>query len=347
MTKKNLIALLACIGSFVALLIIATFFDLQINIAIGNADSVFGQFFNILGETPAWLGMPVAALILYQAVGKENRFYKWLKPLLFVATLVAFYFFVRYLMDETVVNLKWKWLYTGVFALVITVLSVLATNKIDKAVCEKLVIFAILLLVAIAVSQGIVTVLKYIWSRQRFRNLQAGNIPGGDTVGFTPWYKPTLGKHDENALYADALGGKEYSGAYKSFPSGHTAAAGVSFAIIILPELFRKLKKYGVWFYTVPAVYMLLVAVSRIVNRAHYLSDVLFGGAISVACVFIFKFVLKKIWIKYNWVGAECFRTADIKYNSGALLDEEEKAENSIVEEKTMDSETPIDNNDN
>ncbi len=336
MTKKNVIAVSACALAFAGLLIIATFFDLEISKAIGNANSVFGQFFNILGETPAWLGLPVGALILYQALVKENKFYKWLKPLLFVCILVGFYFFARYLMDEIVVELKWKWLYTGVFGLAMTLLSVLATNRVDKEIMNKLVIFAVLLLIAIAVSQGIVTVLKYIWSRQRFRNLQAGNITGGDTTGYTPWYKPTLGKHDENVLYPDTLGGKELSGAYRSFPSGHTAAAGVSFAVILIPEIFEKMKKYGVWFYAVPSVYTVIVAVSRIVNRAHYLSDVLIGGTIAVLSVFILKFVLKKFWIKYNFVGAETLKAV-----AAAEAAKEENADADSAETVAEKEETP------
>lgn len=308
MTKKSAIALFACVATFAALLAIATFFDLQISIAIGNADSVFGQFFNYLGETPAWLGLPAACLIIYQAIRKEHKFYKWLKPIALAITFVGFFLFARYLMDEMFIELKWSYLYMVVFGAVMTFLAVVATNRVDKAIFEKLMIFAVLVLVCLAVSQGLVTILKYLWSRQRFRNLQVGNVVGGTSTGFTPWYMPALGKHDPGALYADLSGGKEYSGAYKSFPSGHTAAAGISFAVIIIPEIFEKAKKYKIWFYVLPAIYTVLVAVSRIVNRAHYLSDVLFGGTISVTSVFVFKYVLKKIWLKYNLVGANSFR---------------------------------------
>lgn len=300
MTKKSAIAISVCAAVFVALLTVATFFDLEISIAIGNADSVFGQFFDYLGETPAWLGVPVGLLILYQALQKGHKFYKWLKPVLLVLTFVGFFFYSRYIVNRMFTDLKWKYLYITLFGLVFTFLAVIATNHVDKAIFEKLIVFALVLLIAIAVSQGIVELLKYVWSRQRFRNLQAGNVYEGTSAGFTPWYKPTLGKHDPDLFYPDALGGKSDSGAYKSFPSGHTAAAGASFAVVILPEIFEKLKKYGVWFYVIPGVYTAMVAVGRIVNRAHYLSDVLFGGTISIICVFVAKFIILKLWNKYG-----------------------------------------------
>lgn len=39
MKKKTLIGISVAVVAFVAILLVATFFDLQINIALGNADS--------------------------------------------------------------------------------------------------------------------------------------------------------------------------------------------------------------------------------------------------------------------------------------------------------------------
>jgi len=277
---------------------VATFFDLQISIAIGNADSVFGQFFNYLGEFPAWFGIPVACLIFFRAV--KGKYVKILKPVFLAFTFVGFFFLADYLMDEMTADLKWKYLYVTLFGLTMTGFAVLVTKKTDGKFFEKLMIFAVLTLTLIAVSQGITEILKLIWSRQRFRNLQAGNVFMGTSEGFTPWYLPTLGKHDPTALYSDVLGGKGDSGAYKSFPSGHTAAAASSFAIIILPDIFEKLKKYRAVFYAAPVLFTVLVAISRIVNRAHYLSDVTVAGFYTAGIAFLFRFLIIKIWKKYK-----------------------------------------------
>lgn len=307
MTKKALTGFIVSVAAFVALMLVATFYDLEISVAVGNASSVYGQFFNYLGETPLWLGIPVAFLILYRAVDKNNRFYKWLRPVLLLCTFVGFFFFARYLMDEMTAELKWKYLYVTLFGLTMTGVALLCVRKTDDAIFKKLVVFAVFLLLLIAVSQGIITAMKYIWSRQRFRNLQIGNVSFGTSEGFTPWYLPNLGEHNPDALYPDVLGGKEYSGAYRSFPSGHTAAAAVSFAVVLLPELFDGLKKYKAVFFAAPTVYTVLVGVSRIVNRAHYLSDVTIGGFLTVGIAFLLKYIIKKVWQKYHLAGAECF----------------------------------------
>ena len=82
------------------------------------------------------------------------------------------------------------------------------------------------------------------------------------------------------------------SDAFRSFPSGHTSAAGLSIALVLLPDLFEKLKKYKVWFYVAPITYTLLVALSRIIVKAHFLSDVLAGFIIAVGSVFFSRWII-------------------------------------------------------
>ncbi len=310
MTKRSLIGLIVAVFTFVGLMIVATFYDLEISIALANADSVFGQFFNYLGEFPAWAGIPIGLLILFRGA-KGLKYEKILRPILLVGTAVGFFLLADFLMEEMTADLKWKYLYVVLFALTMTGFSLLAVKNVSDETFKKLTTFAILLLAVIAVSQGITTVLKYIWSRQRFRNLQVGNVAFGTAEGFSPWYLPTIGKHDPNHLYPDVLGGKDIDGAYRSFPSGHTTAAAASFAIIILPETFKKLKKYQVLFYALPIAYTVLVAVSRIVNRAHYLSDVTVGGFMTVGVAFLLKYIIKKVWTKYRLATYELFLEAE------------------------------------
>ena len=310
MSKKSVIAIASCAIAFLGLLTVATFFDLQINIAIGSGESVFGQFFAYLGDSVAWLAIPICFVILYQALQKNNRYYKVLKPILLVLTFVGFFLLTNYLFGKFAKEIKWELLYIILFALLGTFFSILGTDKVDKALMEKLVIFAIFTLACVVVSQGIVTVLKMLWSRQRFRNLEGGNIAGGDLSGFTPWYKPTFGRHNENLFFPDMFG-EEDEDAYKSFPSGHTASAAISFVIIMLPEIFERLNKRKVWFYVVPSALTFLVAISRIVNRAHYLSDVLFGGTITIVTVFILKYLVYKIYQKIRLKKSDNEQTND------------------------------------
>lgn len=70
--------------------------------------------------------------------------------------------------------------------------------------------------------------------------------------------------------------------AFKSFPSGHTCAAGMTYALIMLPDVLG-IRNKGVralcWIF--PVAFTAVVAISRIVVGAHFFSDVLFGGTIA------------------------------------------------------------------
>ena len=306
MKKKTLIGVCAACVVFVALLLVATFYDLQINIALGNADSLFGQFFRLWGEVTGWIVIPICAAILLRACDKKTKAGKVLAVLWAIVLVVGWFLTIKYFMEEFTGDSYIEGMYGSpygyltvhsiVFALIISALHVWAIYKVKETTIKKLVFFAVAMIIALALSQLVTTVLKNIWTRQRFRNLGVGN-GGTSSDGFTPWYQPGLGKNKEAATYyvEDSVGGMLKKDAYKSFPSGHTSAAALSFGLIMLPELFEKLKKYKVWFYVAPIVYTVLVAISRIVNRAHYLSDVLFGGAIGALSVFAAIGIMKLI----------------------------------------------------
>ena len=84
--------------------------------------------------------------------------------------------------------------------------------------------------------------------------------------------------------------------ACKSFPSGHTCAAGMSYGLIMLADslgIKSKGKRAALWI--CPILFTGIVAVSRIVVGAHFFSDVLMGGTISFLSVMLFReiFILK------------------------------------------------------
>lgn len=295
MKKKNIIIIISsCALAWIGLLIVASFLDLQINIAVQNKNSLYGQFFAEIGEIPAYVVAPIAGIIFFQAVTNENRFYVGLKVLSAVICFAGFFVFYIYLFGKFVKDdLMYKYVYMAVFSLVSVGLGLLGTMKVDKALMKKLVVFAIFILVVLAMAQILTTVMKLLWGRMRFRNMNA------NYDGFTPWYILNL-KPDAAREALIAAGSPKVDDAFKSFPSGHTSAAGTSFVVIMLPEMFEKLKKYKVWFYVVPAVYTALVAFSRLIVLAHFLSDVLFGYLIAVVSVFCMKALVNKLNSKYG-----------------------------------------------
>lgn len=137
-----------------------------------------------------------------------------------------------------------------------------------------------------------VAIVKIPFGRMRYR---AMNTAGGASIGgfanFTRWYVRN-GQMDK-AQMMTLFGTTD---ACKSFPSGHTCAAGMSYGLIMLADslgIKSKGKRAALWI--CPILFTGIVAVSRIVVGAHFFSDVLMGGTISFLSVMLFReiFILK------------------------------------------------------
>ena len=72
--------------------------------------------------------------------------------------------------------------------------------------------------------------------------------------------------------------GPRFSSKYHAFPSGHVAASTAFFATLFLAR-----KKIGAPLLLVP----ILIALSRIVVGAHYLSDITFAAILGVICAIV------------------------------------------------------------
>ena len=74
----------------------------------------------------------------------------------------------------------------------------------------------------------------------------------------------------------------------RSFPSGHTANATVLFVITMFTPLVKK-RLSKVLLYVIPIIWIIIMATCRIIIGAHFASDVLYGGTISIILFYIVK----------------------------------------------------------
>ncbi|MDE7439651.1 MAG: phosphatase PAP2 family protein [Clostridia bacterium] len=182
-----------------------------------------------------------------------------------------------------------------VVAAVVSGLVFALLMRVKKENILTLVKLAILIFIVEALYLVVVEAIKTPIGRMRYRTM---NVLG-DFSYYTPWYKINGSRH---ATLVGIVGSKPdtdiligaASDTCKSFPSGHTYCAAMSFVLVCLPDLFERFKKtwVKVLCWTVPAVYTLTVAVCRIVVGAHYFSDVLVGGTLSFTAIMIVREVL-------------------------------------------------------
>jgi membrane-associated phospholipid phosphatase len=285
------------------LALIAAFFDLAINKALFAPESLFGQFFANVGEFPSYLAAPAVGVIMFcQRLGKSSRAQLIFKILFAALTAAGWYFFFSWVLGH-LSNVDYLAAYCAVFAAIFTFLSLFICYRVPIATMKKLFWFAVFLAITAICVNVVIQILKAIWARERFRVMVGGYdralVPNGNYDGFTPWYLPQgFAKRGEDYMGAaeavDALMG-HHGDAFKSFPSGHTGAASVLMAIIILPDIMPKtLGRFKKLFWIVPFVYIAIMGLSRIVMGAHFLSDVLFGGYIGILVAVVVRFIMIK-----------------------------------------------------
>ena len=312
--QKSWIAVALFVVVFAGLLVAATFTDLEVSHLLTKnalkdgeylADDAFGVFFEIVGCSALYILIAVCATICFWFFIKVYTKKPWnivFAVICAVAGTVACWLMFKDIYGYSIEHvLKDAYIASGsqlsryelihhlenngafiaveiLLGLATEGLVILALKNVSADTLKKLIKFVLAFAVMAAVANLLVAVVKSPIGRMRYRamNSDAGQAMGGFD-NFTRWYVAT----GNNDLYnSKELFG--YSDAFKSFPSGHTCAAGMIYGLIMLIdtlELKKKWHKVAIWAFTIVSTG--LVAISRIVVGAHFFSDVLMGGTIA------------------------------------------------------------------
>ena len=176
-------------------------------------------------------------------------------------------------------------------ALTVAPLTIFAFKGIKEENLKRLG-WMVLAFVSAAVVALLLLNIKGPMGRMRFRaiNSDVGKnlIDAGILKGYTPWYKAN-GQPSEEIIAMFTAKWPGASDAFKSFPSGHTCSAAMSYGLIMLPDAIdfkhKKAARLACWI--APILITGLVAISRIVAGAHYMSDVTCGGTIGFLCMLL------------------------------------------------------------
>lgn len=252
-----------------AALIAAVFADLKIDILLNSPENAFAVWFYNTGEIPCRLICPVAGTALLYCC--NNRFARFVGACISIGggAYFGYYFAKHFFVEEN--NLAFGIVYGVGFSLVLILTSKFI--KIPEHLKKPIAVLAIAGIAVMAVQLLAVEGMKYLWGRVRFRDLLAA----GSYDAFTPWY------------VINGINGN------KSFPSGHTAGAAMSFLAMLLPYVSKKAYERRQLCFILPFIYTCVVAITRLIMGAHYLSDVAMGGAVGLLTVIIAIAVLDKI----------------------------------------------------
>lgn len=251
---------------FVALAVIFGIFDLDISNAIANDESSFGLAMELSGMLVApYLFIAAGFTITAYCQKSVDDKKKKLKVFLGYAFAVGGIIFCAtiYLEFSKLASL-FAFLLTGIAC---GILIALLRRKTQAQLCELFEISVITIGYLLAVLI-VINLIKIPWGRVRFRDMT-------DPAQFSPWYA------------IQGING------HRSFPSGHTSNAATLYVVTLFVPFCKKYWQKALC-YAIPILWIIIMAASRVLVGAHYASDVLFGGLISVGLFYITRRIVFK-----------------------------------------------------
>ena len=267
---------LAIIGGIALIgFIIGSFLDRQITAKIGDSNNLFGIIFTAFGPVLTLAFGVLAGSLLFFMPKIEHKTFNIVFRVIGALAVLGFVFsqvkegleWVEFPRMESEAS-TYKVLiivFIAILDLAIILFSRIWIKKMDlKAMFYGSVMIIAIIVVYFVTCEGV----KYIASRPRPRNLDA------EFNGFKYWFQfnPFEALHSE---FKDQ----------KSFVSGHTANAAC--VITILPFVSSMSKRDNndliqIMTIVIGGLFTLIVAFSRIIARAHWMSDVM--GGILLSC---------------------------------------------------------------
>ena len=242
----------------IVLLTFGTFFDLTLSQTFYNRGSLFSEFFKIFGELPMTLLGLSSAMIRFQSNKNKSRIAYGILAILF-ALMVGFQIPFYLGIDSKIIAL--------ILSVLLLVFVYYYLSNLDTETKERFNENAGKILWAAFLSIFVINIIKIFWGRMRyFAMVEAQNY-----TSFSPWYLPQA---------------KASSDVFKSFPSGHSANA----AMILMINGLNTNEQNDRKIFVLSGLWLVLVQFSRIVDGAHFLSDVAMGAFIGLSIQYILKF---------------------------------------------------------
>ena len=295
--KLYYFALIPCLIGIV----IGSFFDFKINSTIFSKNNGFGIFFSAFAPMIGYSCLVIISGFIHRAAIKEKVI--WIKICYFLLSIAGFVAMVIISAGHvSSVNAydcpDWKWLWIIIEALIFGgifyVGDYFGKQNEDKNIVYAAIIFSIFVIIDLVPATQII---KAIVSRPRFR-ITIDDSYGFQTT-FTNWWEHFDGYDALKAQYEGTI--PSFSEHFKSFPSAHASIAAI--LIIGLPflcNIIPQFKNKETLMFIIGMLFTVLMAFTRLLVGAHYLTDVSFGVLIMIVLSIIANEINLKFFIKDN-----------------------------------------------
>lgn len=257
-----------------ALIAVGSFVDFPLSFALYDASNPFATFFAAYGAIPAPLGCVAAGTLFVCGHNREKRIAGTLQRIGGLLLLLAGVLLVCFL---PALYLPVSPLLLAGVGLVLSAGTILVTCRLAKGADRAMILrVALAILLAILCELLVVNFIKVCWGRPRMRL-----VVSHPEAYFFPWWK--WGTVLKDALLATGVAADEF----KSFPSGHTANATTMLLLGLIPYLKPQLQKYQKALVAFGFAWAAIVALSRILLGAHYLTDTTVGFLVGFLSVYL------------------------------------------------------------
>lgn len=259
----------------ILLLVIFTFTDLQISLAIANKPA-FARVLEVVGEIPFTILTLVGCGVLVRFRNRKVMI-KRLAGLIgggFLFLLLSYMggFMTWNYLSDNLGEISKMWI--PVLGIFIAAAAVIIVWMIPDEKRECALRFAATALVYFVLVLVIMNALKTTWGRMRFREMT------DPATEFTRWYQIC------------SRGG--FDNVYASFPSGHSMNSAGVILLLLLPDVIPVLQKKKKILHIFVYVWCIAVGASRVFMGAHFASDVTVGILLSfvlfeLSCTMIYR----------------------------------------------------------
>lgn len=280
-------ALYSCLAAAAVLMLAGSFADYPLSCALYNPRDPFAIFFAAYGEAPATLGWVAAGTLLLRGRNPEKRVLGRFQCgcgvlLIALGTLMICVMPGLYLSAPPLV--------LAAAGLALSACTALMTLRLARGADRRVLIrVATAVFLAILCELVLVNLIKVPWGRARMRL-----VASDPRAHFMPWWQ--AGGELKRRLMAAGVAAEEF----KSFPSGHTANAAAMLLLGLVPLVKPRLQRYKTRLLAFGFVWAAVVAFTRIVMGAHYLTDTVIG--------FLLGFLSTCLFCSLTW--PRCVRSA-------------------------------------
>lgn len=277
--KKNCIIIGLLLFVF---MIIGSFYDYQISTVLLNEKSKFGILLASYGQVPAMLCFSIGGTLLMKITSLQNKV-KYAISYTFGVLLNAFAI-MGITMDPMLymdgMPMALSLIIAASLVLIVDVIFLKLTRDTNRDQLKK---FIILILGVMLIEIILINIIKVPWARPRMRMIATNG-----EASFQPWW--IIGSNIKENLMALGVAAEEF----KSFPSGHTGNAACAILLGTLPLISSKLKGKEDMLFFIGVAFTFIVAFSRVIMGAHFLTDVTVGMSLTFIIEVILIFILWK-----------------------------------------------------